>query len=114
LKIQKLEMANYIRHTDAKKMSMVNPYPGLRPYSTRDSQMYFGRSGEVEDVVNHLLKNRFVAITGEPGRGKTSLVNAGIIPALMYQGEWIQKIREKSGKRISHKTARTRYHPADD
>ncbi len=82
-------MANYMRHTEAKKMNLVNPYPGLRPFSTRDTQIFFGRSKEIDDVVRNLMKNRFAAITGSPGSGKTSLVNAGVIPALMYNGEWI-------------------------
>ncbi len=82
-------MGNYIRHTETKRMNLVNPYPGLRPFSTHDSPLFFGRGEEVEGVVNGLMKNRFIAITGEPGSGKTSMVNAGIVPALMYKGEWI-------------------------
>ncbi len=90
-------MANYIRHTEAKKMNMVNPYPGLRPYTTRDSRLFFGRSKEVEELLSLLMNKRFAAVTGEAGSGKTSLINAGLIPSLMYQGEWILfKIRPGS------------------
>ncbi|HYW94559.1 MAG TPA: hypothetical protein VE870_03120 [Bacteroidales bacterium] len=82
-------MANYVRQTEAKKMNMVNPYPGLRPFSTIDAQLFFGRSEEVEEMTANLMKNRILVITGGPGIGKTSLVNAGLIPSLMNQGDWI-------------------------
>ncbi len=94
-------MANYVKHTEPRRMNMVNPYPGLRPFSTRDSQLFFGRSRETNEVVKTLLKNRFAVITGEPGSGKTSLLNAGVIPSLMYHGEWIL-FMSKPGLRPLH------------
>ncbi len=82
-------MVNYMDHTETKSMHLVNPFPGLRPFSTSDSQVFFGREKQVDEIVKHLMKSRFAAITGSPGTGKTSVALAGVIPALMYQGEWI-------------------------
>ena len=82
-------MVNYMDHTETKSMYLLNPFPGLRPFSTGDAKVFFGREKQVDEIVKHLMKSRFVAITGEPGSGKTSVALAGVVPALMYQGEWI-------------------------
>lgn len=68
-----------------------NPFPGLRPFGVRESHLYFGRSVQVEDVIEKLLKNKFIAILGYSGSGKSSLVKAGLIPSLQRrynEGEW--------------------------
>jgi len=58
------------------------PYPGLRPFSAKDQDLFFGREEQVETLLNKLEKKRFVVITGPSGSGKSSLVRAGLIPAL--------------------------------
>ena len=60
-----------------------NPFPGLRPFSISEAHLFFGRDEEGDAVRERLLKNRFVMITGTSGSGKTSLVNAGVIPGLI-------------------------------
>ncbi len=59
-----------------------NPYPGLRPFETEESHLFFGRNQQVADLVGRLERNRFVAVLGVSGSGKSSLVRAGLIPAL--------------------------------
>jgi WD40 repeat protein len=59
-----------------------NPYPGLRPFETEESHLFFGRDQQVADVVARLERNRFLAVLGVSGSGKSSLVRAGLIPAL--------------------------------
>ena len=60
-----------------------NPFPGLRPFSTAEAHLFFGREEEGDILRERLLKNKFVVITGASGSGKTSLVNAGVIPGLL-------------------------------
>ena len=58
------------------------PYPGLRPFRRSDALVFFGREELIEDVVEKLAENHFLAMVGESGAGKSSLVFAGLIPAL--------------------------------
>lgn len=64
---------------------MKNPFPGLRPFEIGESHLFFGRDGHSEEVLTKLLRNKFIAILGSSGTGKSSLMNCGIIPKL-YSG----------------------------
>lgn len=59
-----------------------NPYPGLRPFRASESYLYFGRSTQIDDLLAELRDSRFVAVMGASGSGKSSLVAAGLLPAL--------------------------------
>jgi hypothetical protein len=59
-----------------------NPYPGLRPFETSEAHLFFGRDQQVLDLLDRVARNRFVAVLGLSGSGKSSLVYAGLIPAL--------------------------------
>ena len=61
---------------------LANPYPGLRPFDTNEAHLFFGRDQQVLDLTDRLNHNRFVAVLGLSGSGKSSLVQAGLIPAL--------------------------------
>ncbi|MBG0858285.1 MAG: hypothetical protein IQL11_02195 [Bacteroidales bacterium] len=61
----------------------LNPFPGLRPFLPEESNIFFGRSNESEEVLNRLLTNRFVTVIGASGSGKSSLVYSGVIPRLL-------------------------------
>ena len=62
--------------------TLTNPYPGLRPFETSESHLFFGRDQQVAELVARLERNRFLAVVGVSGSGKSSLVRAGLIPAL--------------------------------
>ena len=59
-----------------------SPYPGLRPYLRDEADLFFGRDEQVAQVLGRLHEARFLAVVGTSGCGKSSLVYAGIIPAL--------------------------------
>ncbi len=59
-----------------------SPYPGLRSFRENESNLFFGRDEQVEDMLAKLEDHRFLAIVGTSGCGKSSLVRAGLIPAL--------------------------------
>ncbi len=59
-----------------------NPFPGLRPFEFNESLLYFGRDGQSEQLLRKLSASRFMAVIGSSGSGKSSLVRAGLLPAL--------------------------------
>ena len=68
--------------------TLENPYPGLRPFEITESHLFFGRDQQVGELVKRLERNRFLAVVGASGSGKSSLILAGLIPALERGGVW--------------------------
>jgi WD40 repeat protein len=58
------------------------PYPGLRPFRSDETGIFFGREAQVDALLEKLDHARFLAVIGPSGCGKSSLVRAGMIPAL--------------------------------
>lgn len=58
------------------------PYVGLRPYGSDDEHRFFGRSRESWELSSLLLSSRLVVVYGPAGVGKTSLLQAGVLPEL--------------------------------
>jgi hypothetical protein len=60
------------------------PFPGLRPFWRQEAPLFFGRSREIAELRGALLgERRFVAVIGTSGCGKSSLVEAGLLPRLL-------------------------------
>ncbi|MGW3209036.1 nSTAND1 domain-containing NTPase [Streptomyces sp. NPDC001135] len=60
----------------------VCPYQGLEPFTAEDAQWYEGRTGAVRQVLTNLQEHRVTLLLGPSGSGKSSLVQAGVVPAL--------------------------------
>ena len=58
------------------------PYIGLRYFEERDAHLFYGRDEHVTELLSKLAENRFVAVLGSSGSGKSSLVRAGLLPEL--------------------------------
>ena len=58
------------------------PWPGLSAYTEPDAPFFFGRSREIAEVLRLVERDPFVLLTGAAGVGKTSLLLAGLFPAL--------------------------------
>jgi WD40 repeat protein/serine/threonine protein kinase len=67
-----------------------NPYKGLRAFQESDAANFFGRDSLVRQLINRLNEvseaSRFLAVIGPSGSGKSSVVKAGLIPALKRGG----------------------------
>jgi WD40 repeat protein len=63
-----------------------NPYKGLRPFLESDAPDFFGREAILAEILARLSDraegSRFLAVVGPSGSGKSSLVRAGLLPAL--------------------------------
>lgn len=59
-----------------------NPFPGLRPFETEEYGLFFGREGQSDALIERLQRSHFLAVVGTSGSGKSSLVRAGLLPAL--------------------------------
>ncbi len=74
-----------------------NPFPGLRSFEREQAHLFFGRDEQINDLVTRLRLHRFLPIVGMSGSGKSSLVRAGLIPALTFS----YVATETSGWRIA-------------
>ncbi|MEO8699981.1 MAG: serine/threonine-protein kinase [Kofleriaceae bacterium] len=68
--------------TDHPEVEERPPYRGLSAFSPDDGGMFFGREKLVDGFVNRLRVQPLLAVVGRSGSGKTSFVQAGVIPAL--------------------------------
>jgi WD40 repeat protein/type II secretory pathway predicted ATPase ExeA len=63
-----------------------NPYKGLRAFDEADADDFFGRRQLIAQLIERLSEDdfyaRFLAVVGPSGSGKSSVVKAGLIPAL--------------------------------
>lgn len=59
-----------------------NPFPGLRPFETDEYRLFFGREGQSDELLARLQRSHFLAVVGTSGSGKSSLIRAGLLPAL--------------------------------
>src|SRR5882757_1831871 len=69
------------------------PFPGIEPYSYSDRCVFFGREIDARNLVRLVVMYRGVLLYSESGSGKTSLINAGLIPLALAEGYQPEKIR---------------------
>jgi hypothetical protein len=90
--------------TEMNSSRLDNPFPGLRPFEPTETHLFFGREGQSDELVRLLTRNRFVTVVGISGSGKSSLVRAGMLPALAsgYMAEagssWRMAIMRPGGR----------------
>lgn len=59
-----------------------NPYKGLSSFETKDSHLFFGRKSAVAELKALYSLKKVILISGASGVGKSSLIQAGFIPAI--------------------------------
>src|SRR6516162_7030335 len=60
-----------------------NPFPGLRPFMPEEDYLFFGREEQTIELLARLAGNRFLAVVGTSGSGKSSLVRCGLLSQLL-------------------------------
>ncbi|MGA6168467.1 helix-turn-helix domain-containing protein [Amycolatopsis magusensis] len=71
--------------TSRGRAPQTNPYPGLRSFQVDDVDLFFGRQEQTRDLVREVERRAGTAplfVVGASGSGKTSLLRAGLIPAV--------------------------------
>jgi hypothetical protein len=59
-----------------------SPFPGMTAFQEADANRFFGRSGDIDHVLHRMRDQALVGVVGASGVGKSSLIRAGVIPAL--------------------------------
>jgi WD40 repeat protein/energy-coupling factor transporter ATP-binding protein EcfA2 len=58
------------------------PYRGLQAFDEEHAEFFFGREADIQRLIEKLKATRLLAVLGPSGSGKSSLVRAGLIPAI--------------------------------
>ncbi|TQS25570.1 ATP-binding protein [Microbispora sp. KK1-11] len=64
--------------------SQRHPYPGATPFQTDDAAVFFGRAEESRDLTRSWSRFPLTVLSGDTGSGKTSLLQAGVLPGLPH------------------------------
>jgi hypothetical protein len=62
------------------------PFVGPRPFIEDERALFFGRDWEAQELTSVILSRDVVVVCGPSGAGKTSLINARIVPDLIESG----------------------------
>jgi hypothetical protein len=79
-----------------------NPWLGLASYTEQDKERFFGREREIAEVLRLIERDALTVVFGRSGLGKTSLLQAGVIPQLQESAYFPIAFRlDYSGQRLS-------------
>jgi Novel STAND NTPase 1/Sulfatase-modifying factor enzyme 1/Effector-associated domain 1 len=73
------------------------PYKGLDFFDVGDADLFFGRDRLTAELVAYLCDHQFLAVVGASGSGKSSLVRAGVVPALQRGKHLTEEDRRPTG-----------------
>ena len=78
------------------------PYRGIESFRYIDQRVFCAREDETWELLSQILINRGVLLYGDSGCGKSSLINAGLIPAALGENLWAHRLRiqPRSGREI--------------
>lgn len=62
-----------------------NRYPGIKPFSTEERDLFFGRDRDIAEFYRLMLVQQLTVLYSKSGFGKSSMLNAGVIPLLKQQ-----------------------------
>ncbi len=64
-------------------------YVGPRPYPDGMEDYFYGRSNEINNIINKLKEHSIVLLTSPSGAGKSSLLSAGLVPIFRQHGDQV-------------------------
>jgi len=67
---------------------MKNRYPGIKPFDIEYQNLFFGRDKDINRLYRRINIEKLVVLYSKSGLGKSSLLNAGIIPKLKSEDNY--------------------------
>jgi WD40 repeat protein len=72
-----------------------SPFRGLQEFKPEDAWLFFGRDGDTQELLFRLGRAPVLAVVGNSGSGKSSLIRAGLLPALkrgrfFYKNQFVE------------------------
>ncbi len=83
----------FARFVRAARSAPAKPYRSLKAFRFADAGILAARDQEIERLVRLITMYRGVLLYGESGAGKSSVVNAGVLPRLAEDGFWPHRVR---------------------
>ncbi len=77
-----------------------NPYVGPRTFTQRESDRFFGREREAQELLSLVISERLTLFYAQSGAGKSSLLNARLVPQLRATGFPVLPIGRVSGGQL--------------
>jgi WD40 repeat protein len=78
---------------EAPRTAPERPFRSIRPFRFADEGLLAARDREVEQLVRLVTMYRGVLLYGESGSGKSSVINAGVLPRVIRDGYWPHRVR---------------------
>lgn len=72
------------------------PYPGIEPFGYAERKVFFARASEARRLIRLIALYRGVLLYAASGVGKSSLVNAGVIPKAIEEGHQPERLRVRA------------------
>jgi WD40 repeat protein len=89
------------RSSGPKPIVLESPFVGLKAMTEADADRFFGRNEETVELLDKLKRYRLIAIVADSGAGKSSLAQAGLIPAFRG-GALADTARREPDDRVWH------------
>jgi len=83
---------------DSQPPSEDNPYVGPRTFTQEEGDRFFGRDREAQELFSLVVSERLVLFYAQSGAGKSSLINARLVPMLREAGYPVLPIGRVSGE----------------
>lgn len=77
-----------------------NPYPGITWFQRKDAPIFFGRNKEIKELIDNYINvedSQIILLYGSSGVGKSSFLNAGILPRLENEYDFLYFRRNTKG-----------------
>jgi WD40 repeat protein len=83
------ELERLLSGDGTKSVEELSPFRGFLPFTERHAGYFFGRDEEIAAFLERMREETVLPVVGSSGAGKSSFVQAGVIPRLREQGRWL-------------------------